>query len=323
MISNNSVKFKYLSKNELLINLDRLSRFKLPEESYKRVFYDVILKCLINPKYGINNLDNMPCRELCNLFKYIWNSSVEYNYKKKITGNEFNLLKYICLNSFKNLDEKTKLLINTNIYIEPILETIEKSEVRNLQNLKLNLHKKKNELIFPVKKLVIVEGITEEILLPVFSKKLGCDFNKNSILVMGAGGKSKSPALYMKLRNKLKIPIILLFDNDAKEICDELNSVLKKKDKMILIKKGEFEDILSLNLIKRTLNNEYETLTPIRKKHLMLYPKMCDNLQYIYRTMQLGEFKKAKFAKIISKNIKYKTDLTQEIKSIISCINNI
>ena len=140
---------------------------------------------------------------------------------------------------------------------------------------------------------------------------------------MGAGGKSKSPALYMKLRNKLKIPIILLFDCDAKEICEEMKNVLLKKDKIIMIKNGEFEDILSLNLIKRALNKEYETLIPIKKKDLKMYSKMCKNLENIYRIMQLGEFKKAKFAKIIAENIKYKSDLSQEIKDIISCINNI
>ena len=114
-----------------------------------------------------------------------------------------------------------------------------------------------------------------------------------------------------------------MFDSDAKEICKELNSVLLKKDKIILVKKGEFEDILSQNLIKRALNREYETILPIKKKDLNKYTKMCDNLHFIYRTRQFGEFKKAKFAQIIAKNLKYKTDITCEIKDIISCITNI
>ncbi len=323
MIKKNSSKYKYLTKNELIVNLDRLSRFKLPEEAYQRVFYDVILKCLISPKYSINELDNLPVEEVCKLFKFIWNKSVEYNYGINKSDKHFNILKAFCLHLFKNTDKKTKAYINTNIYINSILKNIENTEAKNLKNLKLNLNKKNNELIYPIRKLIIVEGITEEILLPVFSKKLGCDFEKNGIYIMGAGGKSKSPALYMKLRNKLKIPIILLFDCDAKEICEEMKNVLLKKDKIIMIKNGEFEDILSLNLIKRALNKEYETLIPIKKKDLKMYSKMCKNLENIYRIMQLGEFKKAKFAKIIAENIKYKSDLSQEIKDIISCINNI
>ena len=45
---------------------------------------------------------------------------------------------------------------------------------------------------------------------------------------------------------------------------------------------------------------------------------MCENLEYIYRTRHLGEFKKSAFAKIIAQNIKYDTDITDEIKNIIN-----
>ena len=322
MILKKDLKYKYLTKNELIINLDRLSRFKLPEDTYKRVFYDVLLKCLINPKYGITELDKLPAQVICKLFKLIWNSSVEKVFAAK-NNDKNNILKELFIHSFKNIDDDIKQYINTDINIKSVLQNIDTNTApKNLINLKLNITKRKEELIYPVNKLIIVEGITEEILLPVFAKKLGFDFDKQGIFIIGAGGKSKSPALYMKFKNKLKIPIVLLFDNDAKEIYEELYPILLNKDKIIMLKKGEFEDILSKNLIKRALNNEYETILPIKKKDLNIHCKMCDNLNYIYRTRQLGEFKKAKFAQIIAKNLKYKTDITNEIKDIISCINN-
>ena len=177
---------------------------------------------------------------------------------------------------------------------------------------------KKHSLLFPVRKLIIVEGITEEILLPVFASKLKIDFNREGIYILGAGGKSKSPNLYFRLRDKLKIPVILLFDFDALEICSVLKQNIYPKDQIIVIEKGEFEDILSLSLIKRTLNKEYEIAVPIIKKDLYLYKKMCDNLELLYRTKQLGEFKKAKFAKFIAKNVNYNSDITNEIKNLIS-----
>ena len=188
-------------------------------------------------------------------------------------------------------------------------------------HFRLIYESKKHSLLFPIRKLLIVEGITEEILLPVFASKLKSDFNKNGIYILGAGGKSKSPNLYINLKDKLKIPVILLFDSDAKEICNILKQNIYPKDKILIIEKGEFEDILSVNLIKRALNNEYETVLPVIKKDLLLFPKMCSNLEYLYRTRQLGEFKKAKFAKIISQNIRYKTDITDEIKNLIFNIN--
>ena len=174
--------------------------------------------------------------------------------------------------------------------------------------------------MFPIKKLIIVEGITEEILLPVFAEKLKHNFQNEGIYILGAGGKSKSPSLYMKLKDKVKIPIILLFDNDAKEICDILKNNLHDKDKIIIISNGEFEDILSLNLLKRALNNEYEPATPVVIDDLRIYNKMCENIEEFYKSRHLGEFKKAKLSKIIAENIKYETDITEEIKNIIFSI---
>ena len=268
-------------------------------------------------------------KELCHL------------YGKHKQESNFNILKWLCAYTFKCIDKRTKNFINTNLNINPILSELNyKSVPINLKFLKLtnNLknkdeilnESKKHSFLFPIRKLLIVEGITEEILLPVFASKLNCDFNKEGIYILGAGGKSKSPNLYLKLKDIIYIltgemenPVILLFDSDAKEICNLLKKNIYPKDKILLIQKGEFEDILSLNLIKRALNNEYETVLPVIKKDLLLFPKMCDNLEHLYRTRHLGEFKKAKFAKIISQNIKYKTDITDEIKNLILNIKQI
>lgn len=265
---------------------------------------------------------------ICNITKEIWNKSVENIYGKSKNKVNFNILKWLSEYSFKNIDNRTKKFINTKLNIAPILEKLNyNSAPINLKFLikTLNLSdenkiieiSKKNSLLFPIRKLLIVEGITEEILLPVFASKLKTDFNKEGIYILGAGGKSKSPNLYLKLKDKLKIPVILLFDSDAMEICSVLKKNISSKDKILIIQNGEFEDILSLNLIKRSLNKEYETALPVIKDDLCLYPKMCDNLEHFYRTRQLGEFKKAKLSKIIANNVKYKTDISDEIKSLI------
>ena len=44
---------------------------------------------------------------------------------------------------------------------------------------------------------------------------------------------------------------------------------------------------------------------------------MCANLEEYYRTRNLGEFKKAQFAKLLSENIKYQTDVSQDIRNLI------
>ena len=47
---------------------------------------------------------------------------------------------------------------------------------------------------------------------------------------------------------------------------------------------------------------------------------MTKILSEFFRTHELGDFQKADFAKEISKNLKYKTDLTDEIVKIIELI---
>lgn len=322
-----SLKYKYLSLQELIISIDRLSRFKLPDETYTRVFTSIILKCLITPKYSKSDIENLPAKDISRIVKEIWNKSVEKIFGKQEKQN--NILKILVTSTFKNIDERTKTLINTPLAIDSVLNMIDYSTAPiNIKFLiktsKMSIaddiksERKKHKLLFPIEKLVIVEGITEEILLPVFADKLDKSFKENGIYILGAGGKSKSPSLYMKLRDKVKVPIILLFDSDAKEICELLKENLLKKDEIIIINDGEFEDILSTNLLKRALNNEYQPASPLTADELRLHEKMCQNIEEFYRTRHLGEFKKSKLSKIIASNIKYDTDITTEIKNLIT-----
>ncbi len=331
------VKIKFLTLEELIINLDRLSRFKLPEDSFSRVFNSVILKNLIYPKYSQKEIENFNSEEISVLFQKIWNESV-YNIfgKTKDSGCAQMALISVIKSTFKNIDANTETLLNTHLNIFPVLKKVnyEKAPINlkflikvnesfnncsfslnDLINIRMNFGLK-----YPIRKLIIAEGITEEILLPVFASKLGCNFDKEGIYIIGSGGKSKSPSLYLKLKDKLNIPIVLLFDSDAKEICQFLQKQMLRKDKILIIENGEFEDILSINLLKRSLNGEYMQTLPAVKSDFHIYNSMCENIEYYYKSRHLGEFKKAKLSKIIAGNVKYKTDITDDIKLLIKRI---
>lgn len=333
-----NIRYKLLSLEELIINLDRLSRFKLPFDSYYKVFCSILLKCLIYPKYSKNELEKLSLTQISDYTELIWNTSVKKLFPDAKENEESGkILKLLSEIPFYTNDNNTQILINTKLLISPILKNIDENTAPQNLNLlikannefnksnkvtkeKLISFSNKNNLKYPIQKLIIVEGITEEILLPVFADKLKHNFNKEGIYVLGAGGKTKSPVLYLKLKSNLKIPVVILFDKDAKEVSNLLEKNLLKKDKIVIINKGEFEDILSLNLIKRTLNNEYDTIEPVLIKDLHLFDRMCLNIENYYRTRNLGEFKKAKLSKLIAKNIRYKTDVTDEINDIINII---
>ena len=72
-----TIKYKLLSFEELVINLDRLSRFKLPDETYSRVFHNIIYTKLIYPKYSKLDIDTIDPKIIKNIVEEIWNKSVE------------------------------------------------------------------------------------------------------------------------------------------------------------------------------------------------------------------------------------------------------
>ena len=81
------LKYKLLSFEELVINLDRLSRFKLPEDSFYRVFSDIILKYLISPKYSKSDIEKLDAKYLSKIVKKIWNDSVKNSCSNKNLNN--------------------------------------------------------------------------------------------------------------------------------------------------------------------------------------------------------------------------------------------
>ena len=71
------IKFKLMTLQDLVISLDRLTRFKNPEIKYRRVFYDIILRHLISPSVSKHKLDELPASFLVSVVKEIWNTSVK------------------------------------------------------------------------------------------------------------------------------------------------------------------------------------------------------------------------------------------------------
>ena len=60
----NILKIKPLTKEQLIISVDRLTRFKDTETKYLRVFKDIILNNLIEPKFKKIDLDKMDYEQI-------------------------------------------------------------------------------------------------------------------------------------------------------------------------------------------------------------------------------------------------------------------
>jgi len=95
---------------------------------------------------------------------------------------------------------------------------------------------------FFANKVVLVEGMTEELTLPIYLEKVGLDVLKEGIDIIGVGGKGEL-AKWWRLFTLFEIPCFICFDNDGKDDRDGI----KRKDalKSIGIKDDEIEKLIS------------------------------------------------------------------------------
>ena len=302
----------------MVISIDRLTRFKYTEQKYLRVFFDVILSNLIEPKFRKKDLEVMDYSSLKYFAENIINTSLTsilgeventLNINKKLKNYE---------NQIFNLNDNVNILLDNSINYDAFIKFVTENSVQNLQWLKTLSPEFKNKIKtkFPIKEVIIVEGITEETLLPVFAKQCGFNFDEKGIQIVSAGGKNQVVKMFYLLSEQLKLPIFVLLDNDAQENYNQIKPKLRKTDKIHLINGGEFEDILPKELILRTLNDHFANLNSIEESEF-IDESMVKNLEEIFKKKGFHEFKKAEFAQLIKNNVNSKNDVSVEIEQII------
>ncbi len=324
------IKIKPLTKEQLLISVDRLTRFKNPEVKYLRVFKDVITNNLISPKYKKSELDKMEYGQLTKLAEKVINESINKLNLPVISDYTINQRLYEYeIKTFK-VSKDTEILLKNKINYNALITIIDKNSPVNLLWLK-NLaisndligDRRKDGLRFPIEKIVISEGITEEILLPEFAKLCDFDFDKNGIYMLSAGGKNQVVKLFYQLSEIVNIPIFILLDKDAETNYKEIEPKLRDIDKIHILKCGEFEDLLPLDLIKRTLAYELKNISMIELEFVNQDMPMVKILEEIFKHRGLHEFKKSDFAQNVKLNLASDKDVSSEIKEIIHEITNI
>ena len=317
-------KVKPLTKEQLIISIDRLTRFKNTESKYLRVFFDILTNNLISPKFKKSDLEEMDYKELTSWAEYVINTSLEalgctlqrnYVLNQKLLAYEKTVF---------NCDNNVIKLLDNKIDYNAFLPFIDDNSPKNLKWLKaladsenIEIVREEKSLRFPIKMVVIAEGATEETLLPEFAKRCGYDFDKHGVYVLSAGGKNQVVKLYYQLVESLKLPIFILLDKDAKENLEEIKPRLRNIDKVHLLACGEFEDLLPLDLVKRTLEYELSNISILEQEMFNSAEPKAKILEEVFKTRGMHEFKKVEFAQMIKNNIKYKKDISPEIAEII------
>lgn len=281
----------------------------------------MILSNVIEPKFKRKDLDEMEYSTLKDLAETVFNLSISSLSSVVVGTHIINEKLFNYENKVFNLNEEINNLLDNKINYDLAITLIqEENSPKNLIWLKSLINnesiREEKSIRFPIEKVVITEGITEEILLPVFAEHLGLNFDKNGIQVISAGGKNQVVKLVYTLANQLKLPMFILLDNDAKENYEQILPKLREFDKIYLLSHGEFEDILPKELIIKTLNDYFKNLNIIEDNEFE-DERMVKNLEEIFKKKGFHEFKKAEFAQLVKNHISSDEDLSDEIKLII------
>lgn len=317
-------KVKPMTKEQILISIDRLTRFKNTEVKYLRVFRDILTNNLIIPKFKKTELEEMNFEEIKNWAEFVINYSLEKMGKPQDNDYTINQKLYDYEKSVFIFGKEVEKLLKNKINYKACLDFIDETSPKNLQWLKILSSKdikkirKEKSLRFPIEKVVIAEGATEETLLPEFGKYCGFDFDKEGIYVLSAGGKNQVVKLYYSLSEVLKLPIFVLLDKDASENLEEIKPKLRSCDKIHLLACGEFEDLLPIKLVLRTLEYELKNISILEKEKLNEDIPRVKFLEDVFKTRGMHEFKKVEFAKMVKLNIKTDEDISPEIRDIIN-----
>ncbi|MBO5446487.1 hypothetical protein J6A34_03160 [bacterium] len=325
-----SSKVKPLTKDQLIISIDRLTRFKNTEVKYLRVFFDILTNNLIIPKFKKSDLESMDYSELKTWAEYIINYSLEQLGCKLDKDYSLNQKLFDYEKAVFKCDANVQKLLKNKINYKAFLSFISEASPKNLKWLKamsmvedIDVIRQQQSLRFPIRMVVIAEGATEETLLPEFAKRCGYDFDKEGVYVLSAGGKNQVVKLFYQLVETLKLPIFVLLDKDAKDNLEEIKPKLRTYDKIHLLACGEFEDLLPLDLVKRTLEYELSNISILEKEMFESDEPRVKILEEVFKTRGMHEFKKVEFAQMIKNNIKSEEDISAEIVEIIDEIRSV
>ena len=133
-----SEKIKPMTSEELLLAIDRLTRFKFPEIKYNRVFKELIAKNLICPKISFKEYEKLSEDEICKIIENIFNYSIKNLTTELKENNLYKIIFELESNLYK-INDATKKLMQAKIPYETILHLYEKTHNNNdlCKNLKI------------------------------------------------------------------------------------------------------------------------------------------------------------------------------------------
>lgn len=175
--------------------------------------------------------------------------------------------------------------------------------------------------------IVIVEGPTEEVLLPRFGQILGVNFQAEAIMVVSAGGAKQVAKRYLLLRDLVAIPIVCILDRDAEEQAALIADTIRDCDRLFVLQAGEIEDTFSAQTFTRHLNRYLESfpgsVQTIQEGDVPAGVSRKAVLAKLWKARKLGDFDKIAFAESIAHSLDTAGDVPVEFVQILKFLTEV
>ncbi len=193
-------------------------------------------------------------------------------------------------------------------YCWQTFENVKKDWQRSVELFRhcLSLYRSKLPNNFLPTAIILVEGLTEQALLPYFAASCGLDLPGKGVMLVPAGGANKIIRKYAYWKEKVNLPIFCLFDADAVNLANVVLPVLRKSDHVYILSDGEIEDLMRLDFLVDSLNAFlaedplFDKSKAISADDFASAEKRTHVLDKIWRKRELGKFEKVKFAQFIA-----------------------
>lgn len=204
---------------------------------------------------------------------------------------------------------------------------ISKLSVDNIKRKKLErfLDATRAELFF-AKKIIMVEGIAEALLLPLFAKNNGIDLKQKGISIINVQGLNFDAFLEILCEQGIKIPCSILTDSDPPKIDNESvyprsDDVSFKRSKTATALKNRSTKTIKIFLSQKTFEYDMalieENIPILVRAFKTLRPQKGKNLEDELNSVTEPHEKAKKFHIALNKGKKIKGEFSQELALLI------
>ena len=179
---------------------------------------------------------------------------------------------------------------------------------------------------FLPEKILLVEGPTEQIVIPHLARCLNLDLDARRIMLVSSGGANQVLRRYLNYRELVAIPIQCLLDGDVAQYAEAITEHLRDQDELFSLDSGEIEDVFSRAQLTQITNSYIQ----IHKGSSVDAPVLIDEigeestnkdvLERLWRSRNWGSFDKIGFAQATTKIITEASEVPGELRQIIEKI---